>query len=442
MSLEATIAANRFGMGARPGELRKAGRDPKAWLIDQLQPVSFDTNLQSSTEVALALAEKRREKRRAKDEGNTDSAKEAQRYNQQTYRDFAQDTLNQAIRSEQSFAWRVLDFFSNHFSVSAAGPTMTPLSATLEREAIAPNLYGSFENLLLAVTSHPAMLIYLNNERSFGDDSRMGRGERGLNENLAREILELHTLGVNGGYTQADVIELAKGITGWSVASPVRDEKPGFIFREQGHEPGKRNLLGKKYSEQGIKQGVTMLQDLASHPSTIAHVCYKLAHHFVSDNPPESLVKKLSARWQETDGNIREVLIALVHAEEAWSERREKFKTPREFLISAYRAVGQKRTGKYGLLPSLVQLGQQPFKAGSPAGFSDDEKDWNGGSALIARIDWSATVAAKVKANAEEIMQNTLADTLSERTYNGVVRAESRQRALTVLLMSPEFQRR
>ena len=319
---------------------------------------------------------------------------------------------------------------------------MTPLAATLEREAIAPNLFGSFEEMLLAVMKHPAMLIYLNNERSFGENSRIGRRGKGLNENLAREILELHTLGVDGGYTQADVLELAKGITGWSVASPQRDGKTGFLFRDRGHEPGKRILLGASYAADGVEQGEQMLRALAKHPSTIGHICYKIARHFVSETPPQSLIEKLKSRWRATGGNLGDVMTELVNADESWTTERRKFKTPREFVISTMRALGIKNTRRNILLPSLTQLGQQPFKAGSPAGYSDNEMDWNGGSGLIARIDWAAMVAARSKANAEDIMQQSLATDVSLNTYNSVLRAESRQQALVLLLASPEFQRR
>ena len=178
--------------------------------------------------------------------------------------------------------------------MTANGRLMAGLSATLEREAIAPNLFGNFESMLLAVEQHPAMLIYLNNEKSFGPNSRISkRHKKGLNENLAREILELHTLGVNGGYLQEDVIELAKAITGWSVFNPQKERNTGFTFRKNGHEPGTRILLGKRYPNEGIEQGENMLRDLAMNPATVKYICYKLAHHFVGEAPLQSLLNNM-----------------------------------------------------------------------------------------------------------------------------------------------------
>jgi uncharacterized protein (DUF1800 family) len=321
---------------------------------------------------------------------------------------------------------------------------MVGLSGTLEREAIAPNLLGSFEDLLLAVEQHPAMLIYLNNEKSFGPNSRIAKKRKiGLNENLAREIMELHTLGVDGGYSQGDVIELAKGITGWSVKNPIKERSAGFIFRPYAHEPGSRNLLGKEYGQKGIAQGQQMLRDLAMHPATAKYVCFKLAHHFVAENPPASLLNKMEMTWMKTGGNLKQVMVSLFSADEAWSASVQKFKTPREFIISTNRAIALKNIKPKALYNSLVSLGQQPFNAGSPAGFSDDESDWLGASALMARIDWSTMVSGYLKrSNAEKLMTVALGDSVSQHTYQSVMRAESRQQAMTLLLMSPEFQRR
>jgi len=368
----------------------------------------------------------------------------ARNFSRIVLRNMSADTLKQAIVSSNSVSWRLLDFFSNHFSVSAQGQLMVGLSATLEREAIAPHLLGNFEDMLLAVEQHPAMLIYLNNEKSFGPNSRMAKKhKKGLNENLAREIMELHTLGVDGGYNQADVIELAKGITGWSVKRPGKEHGEGFVFRAYGHEPGARKLLGKVYSQQGINQGKQMLRDLAMNPATAKYLCYKLAHHFVSQNPPVSLLNKMEATWLKTQGNIKAVMHSLFNADEAWLNTSQKYKAPREFVISTLRALSLNKFKDQALLSTLINLGQQPFNAGSPAGYSDDEQDWLGASALMARIDWTTMLSSyRKRLNAEKLMDLTLGKSISQLTYNSVMRAESRQQALTLLLMSPEFQRR
>ncbi len=441
----ANIAVNRFGYGARGDELKQAEINPKKWLESQLRTIAFSPGLPHSNDVFVQHQKFQQEKKRQKKQKDNKAInKMTQKYARSTLRSMSADSLKQAINSSHSVSWRLLDFFSNHFSVTANGRLMVGLAATLEREAIAPNLLGDFGDLLLAVEQHPAMLIYLNNEKSFGENSRIAKNKsKGLNENLAREILELHTLGVNGGYSQQDVIELAKGITGWSVKNPKKERSAGFIFRQYGHEPGNRKLLGKDYPQKGIAQGQQMLRDLAMKPATAKYICYKLAHHFVSENPPLSLLAKMEATWLKTQGNIKQVMFCLFDADESWQESAQKFKTPREFIISTHRALAASKINDKALLATLTTLGQQPFQAGSPAGFSDEQSDWQGPSALMARIDWSALMSSyRKRANAEKMMKLTLGQDVSERTYQSVIRAESRQQALTLLLMSPEFQRR
>ena len=447
----ANIAVNRFGYGARGDELAQAEKDPKQWVESQLKPIKFNGDFPHSNTILIEHAKYQKEKKRQKKQQrknsqsrNMQDKKKAKNFSRIALRNMSADTINQAIASSNSVSWRLLDFFSNHFSVTAHGQLMVGLSATLEREAIAPHLLGNFEDMLMAVEPHPGMLIYLNNEKSFGPNSRMAKKrKKGLNENLAREIMELHTLGVDGGYSQADVIELAKGITGWSVKRPGKERGEGFVFRAYGHEPGARKLLGKTYSQKGIAQGSQMLRDLAMHPATAKHVCYKLAHHFVAQNPPASLLKEMQATWLKTHGNINAVMRCLFDADDAWLNSTQKYKAPREFVISTLRALSLKKYNDKALLSTLINLGQQPFNAGSPAGYSDDELDWLGASALMARIDWSTKVSGYSKrVNTEKVMSRALGSSVSELTYRSVLRAESRQQALTLLLMSPEFQRR
>jgi len=449
------IAVNRFGYGARGDELAHAKPDPKKWLLSQLQTIGFNDKHPTSSDVFVAHAKYQKQKklmkkqlkkapasqRQQRDKNNNSRVKNTVR---QTYITMTADSLKQIIVSEYSVSWRLLDFFSNHFSVSTAGRLMIGLSPTLEREAIAPNLLGNFAEMLLAVEQHPAMLIYLNNEKSFGANSRLAKKKKvGLNENLAREIMELHTLGVDGGYSQSDVIELAKAISGWSVKNAKKERGTGFIFRSYGHEPGPRMLLGKKYLQQGVKQGQQMLRDLAMHPKTANYVCAKIAHHFVSENPSPSLINKMQKTWLNNQGNIKQVMITMFNAEEAWLDGPQKYKSPRDFIISAYRAIAPKRLYDKALFYALNNLGQTPFNAGSPAGFSDDESHWLGASALMARVEWSSLVSAKMKrVNAEQVMSTALGNSISQHTYQMVMRAESRQQASTLLLMSPEFQRR
>jgi len=459
---KANIAVNRFGYGANGDELAQAEKDPKKWIKSTLQPISFNDSFPHSNDILIEHGKYQKEKKRKKQQQKKNRQSTSMqangmqandmKSNKEKPKNFARlalrsmsiDTLKQAINSSHSVSWRLLDFFSNHFSVTAHGQLMVGLAATLEREAIAPHLLGNFEDMLLAVEQHPAMIIYLNNEKSFGPNSRMAKKhKKGLNENLAREIMELHTLGVDGGYNQADVIELAKGITGWSVKRPGKEHGEGFVFRAYGHEPGSRKLLGKKYSQKGLAQGKQMLRDLAMNPATAKYICYKLAHHFVSQKPSPALLKSMEATWLKTQGNIKAVMHCLFDADEAWLNTAQKFKAPREFVISTLRALSLKKFRDKALLYTFTNLGQQPFNAGSPAGYSDGEQDWLGASALMARIDWSTMLSGYNKRiNAEKVMDQSIGKSVSQLTYNSVMRAESRQQALTLLLMSPEFQRR
>ena len=448
----AIIAVNRFGYGSRGDELQQAEKAPVAWIKSKLTLPTFDNRLPSSGDIITESFHYYKQRKKNKKLADADTANDQKKsmvdmnkkYPRQAFLAMSADSVNQAINSSNSVSWRLLDFFSNHFSVTAKGRLMSGLAGTLERESIAPNLLGSFADLLLSVEQHPAMLIYLNNEKSFGANSVIGKKlKKGLNENLAREILELHTLGVDGPYQQGDVTELAKAITGWGLVNLKREEGSGFKFNKNGHEPGSRTLLGKKYQDNGLPQGEQMLRDLAVHPATAKYICYKLAHHFVSETPSKSLLAKMENTWFQTHGNIKEVMNTLFEAQESWLDSPQKYKTPREFLISSHRALNTTKIKDKAVLSSLMVLGQQPFNAGSPAGYSDEQKDWLGGSALMSRIDWTAKFSSYHKrANAENIMSVALGEGVSDHTYVAVMRAESRHQALTLLLMSPEFQRR
>ncbi|WP_144208024.1 DUF1800 domain-containing protein [Shewanella donghaensis] len=474
--INAVIAVNRFGLGAKPNELTLAEKDPQAFLINQLVIPEFLPTQYSSDSIMQLLADYQSQKQRDRKAVNTstvgkniptetanslsidtshanggapdnDMAEPRKPKNKPPFRtpfiELTTSSLQSAIDSPNSLSWRLLQFFSNHFSVTAQGPFMTGLAPTLEREAIAPNLLGSFEDMLLAVTAHPAMIKYLNNEKSFGANSRLGKRGKGLNENLAREILELHSLGVNSGYSQTDVIELAKGISGWSIANPKRDKQTGFLFRSNGHESGTRKLLNKQYPQSGIEQGQAMLVDIARHPQTAKHLCYKLAKHFIADEPSASLQNQLVKTWIRSNGNIKQVMITMISSTEAWQPLPKKFKTPTEFVISAYRAFDISVPKGRKFIQLLTELGQQPFNANSPAGFSDDEQDWNGANALMTKINWSVRLAKRQrKKMAADLIVNTFGQTMTESSYKTITRAESRDQALALLLLSPEFLRR
>lgn len=463
----AEIAVTRFGMGARDGELACASQNPRQWLIDQLKPIIFDMK-NGSLNQASELLERHSVLKKIQNSKKTESnrtpksladnkmqsgAKEIDANGLKEYRAQSTsmivamefETLDLAINSNYSFAARLLDFFSNHFSVTGQGAEMGVLAPLLEREAIAPNLVGKFSDMLLAVEQHPSMLIYLNNDKSVGPDSRLNqKAKKGLNENLGREILELHTLGVKGGYTQTDVRELSMAITGWSVYR-TDERAQGFVFRQRAHQPGTRKILKKSYAQIDEKQGQFILMDLANHPATAEHLSFKLARHFVADAPPPALVKAMSMKWLDTQGDIKSVMQTLIEHPDSWQTKQQKFKSPREFVISTLRTLSSMaplKLPKERILKSLAEMGQEPFKAGSPAGYGDVSSAWDGAEALMTRIEWANQIAAHTKATAIELLNTALGKQVTERTLNLVKRAESRQQSVVMALMSPEFQRR
>lgn len=444
------IAFNRFGYGATPSLSSAVIDTPQEWLIKQLQPYEIKHNNWNS-EIALRhIFSYQKEKKavsKAKDpvkaqEKLTDLRKSAQNQSKK----LTHDIIQQAITTTLPLQARLHDFFANHFSVSNTNSYMRALSPTLECEAIAPHLTGSFADMLVAVTQHPAMLYYLNNESSIGPNSKIGlrRKKRGLNENLGREILELHTLGVNADYTQKDVQSLSKALTGWTIGGKKPNEPLGFLFKKNAHEPGNKALLGKTYpaaKNNTHEQAENMLVDLALHEETAKHVSYKLAKHFISDQPPADLVNKMSARWLSTKGHIPSVMKVMIAHPLSWSTKAQKFKTPREFLISICRACQLEAT-KPNFVKTLVILGQAPYASGSPAGFGDSTQDWASASAMMNRIEWAEHIAGQVNTMPLDAAKIALGNLISPLTAAQIRRAESKRQSLALLFMSPEFLRR
>jgi uncharacterized protein (DUF1800 family) len=271
-----------------------------------------------------------------------------------------------------------------------------------------------------------------------------------LNENLAREILELHTLGVDGGYTQQDVTTFAKVITGWSIGGSdyrgrFSDGEPGtFEFRETIHEPGTQTILNQTYRDNGEEQGETVLRDLTTHASTARHLATKLVRHFVSDDPPEILVSRIADIFLDSGGDLPTVHTALVNSSEAWQSTFSKYKSPQDFVISAFRAFDRVPDDGKFIVGALDMMGQTPYRPGSPAGWPDTAEHWGGADALYKRIEWSNTVAryAGSSVNPLELGQAVLGPALGDHTKTAISRAESVTQGTTLLLASPEFQRR
>lgn len=352
--------------------------------------------------------------------------------------------LARIAEAEVGFLERLVMFWTNHFSIEAKkSGQLRALAGPFEREAIRPHVLGRFEDLLVAVTKHPAMLLYLNNATSIGPDSSLGeKNGKGLNENHARELMELHTLGVDGGYAQADVTNLARMLTGWSV-SPARGAEPGqFLFRARAHEPGAQVLLGESYGQKGIRQGEAALQMLAAAPATATHIATKLARHFVADTPPPELIGLLAQRFTDTGGDLKAVSEALIGADASWAAPTAKVRSPQEFVFAAIRALGL--TPKPGeVLVALETLGQPLMSPGSPAGFADDAAVWLAPDAMTNRLDFAQLLAEQAgDIDPRELARQVLGARLDPLTAEAISRAESPTQGLALLLMSPEFQRR
>jgi uncharacterized protein (DUF1800 family) len=353
----------------------------------------------------------------------------------------AKARIDAARGAEIGFVERLVWFWSNHFCVSLDTSVM---AGGYEREAIRPHVLGRFIDMLLAAESHPAMLIYLNNALSIGPDSVAGinRG-RGLNENFAREILELHTLGARTGYTQADVISFAKALTGWTLRPPVSDPDIGgqFVYIPRAHEPGAQTVLGKTYPDNGVAQGRAVLADLARHPATATHIATKLAIHFVTDDPPAGLVDRLVRCFRDTDGDLKEVAKALIAAPESWMPQRAKLKRPGEWLVAALRATGQAGDIRR-FVGAEALLGEPLWRPPAPKGFPDDNASWLDG--LAERLEIANTFAQRLGPSLDPaaVMDAALGPLASVETRQAIARAESRPQALTFALMAPEFLRR
>jgi uncharacterized protein (DUF1800 family) len=466
------IAVNRFGLGARPGELAAAGSDPRGWLIAQLKgapPALPDSGLRSSDSIIAETIKIRSEQREAQ-KAAADSEKAAnvqallklpQLY-RPIYIEDATARFRHAVATERPFIERLTHFWTNHFAVSIDKIAVLGIAGAFEREAIRPHVLGSFTDMLLAVERHPAMLLYLDNHLSVGPNSRAAKAasrrknarQAGINENLAREILELHTLGVNGGYTQKDVTTFAEVLTGWSIGGDAgrgtplarqNEGEPGkFTFRALLHEPGAKTVLGKKYAEGDESQGEAVLRDLAAKPATARFIATKLARHFIADDPPAKAVDSVSKAFLRSDGDLPTVYRALIDAKESWEQPLAKFKTPADYVVSTYRALQLPVDSNRRALAGFELLGQRTFSPGSPAGWPDRSADWDGASALLKRIEWADAVGQRVgtRHDAAKLAPDVLGEALGSDTRTAIARAASGSQALTLMLTAPEFMRR
>ena len=393
-------ALSRFGLGARIGQPENVP-DGRRWLRDQLdsrQPAREGVGL---AEVASVLRELR-EGQRAQDR---ERLMATQRRIREIQGGELGTMLSARIASDTPFVERLVAFWSNHLCVSVAvSRQVAALAGHYERTAIRPHVLGNFTDMVMASARHPAMLFYLDNVQSIGPGSRAaqrrGRGgrARGLNENYARELMELHTLGVDGGYSQQDVEQLARVLTGWTTSGAGPGSRPdeplSFVFRPFVHEPGAKTVLGKRYQSGGIREGEQAIRDLCAHPATANFVAGKLVQHFVADVPPPRAVEEIAGAFRETGGDLKAVALALVDLEEAWSPDSKKFRTPQDWLVAVLRAFHAEAAPE-AMAQQLRQLRHAPWAPAAPKGYGDTRREWADPDSLMNRAELARNLARR-----------------------------------------------
>jgi uncharacterized protein (DUF1800 family) len=467
--LDAALVLSRFGLGARDGSLESIARNPRGALKEEvtgralLAPAGPELKQSSDLLVDLYAFLKEQKAQRSRQAASASAAQSPQPpamapgaapqtpsppLPQRAFLAEVDARFNGTMREPAiGMGERLAMFWANHFAVAVGkGPAVRILAGAFEREAIRPHVFGRFEDMLLAVETHPAMLIFLDNQQSVGPASKASnQGKRGLNENLAREIMELHTLGVDGGYTQRDVTSLSRIITGWTVVGAEgRLGAPGtFTFNRAAHEPGSQALLGVSYPDDGVGQGRAALRELARHPATARHIAYKLARHFVADAPPPDLVASLAATYTKTRGDLSAVYLTLIGSEAAWSPSLVKIRSPLEYFIALLRASGE-RPKPNAIMAALNAMGQPLWNPSGPNGFPDTVDAWASSEGLATRIDVASLVANQTpgRTDPRRFAAETLGSLLSPDTEHAISRAETKAQAVSIAFLSPEFQRR
>jgi uncharacterized protein (DUF1800 family) len=476
MDLRTAHALARFGLG--PAGAETPPDDPAAWLLNQLRqpdaPAAALDVAPPSTAVGLAAMRADREARvaarqnRASDTmppngdpaqrtgqpgtgqpgtgqpGTGPPAPERESRSRALYRAQGLAAITRAVTTTTPFRERLVWFWTNHFTVSLRRPPCAALAGAFVEEAIRPHVTGRFSDMLRAVMRHPAMLIYLDNAGSVGPNSPGGlRSHRGLNENLARECLELHTVSPDAGYAQDDVTSFARILTGWSVEA--KDDPTGFVFRPRVHEPGEHTLMGKRFPE-GEAGGAEALRFLANHPATHRFLATKLARHFVADTPPPAAIGRIEGILRDTGGDLGQAAAGLVDLEDAWTPG-TKLRAPVDLVVAGFRALavppGEWTDPAPPFLAILAGLGQPLWTAPAPNGWPDEASAWSGPEAMMRRIDWAFAVSGRIgDRDPMEIADAALGPLSRPETRNAMAHAGSRREALTMLLTSPEFQRR
>ncbi len=470
---------NRIGFGPRPGDVDRVRRIGIGRYIDQqLHPERVaDTALRArlsgletigltsraiAEEYELPALEARREKQQqTKTDGAADGAAKAPDPRQQRANtvvlELAEQKILRAVYSERQLQEVLTDFWFNHFNVDARKGVDRFLLTEYERETIRPNVLGKFRDLLEATAKSPAMLFYLDNWMSASGTSGTGLGARGrrdlsakkpkgLNENYGRELMELHTLGVDGGYTQKDVTEVARAFTGWTIQQPRQGG--AFKFEPRLHDEGEKIVLGYRIKAGGgMNDGEQVLDILAAQPATARFIATKLVRRFVSDTPPPALVDRAAARFRSTGGDLREVMRTILTSPEFLSPAayRAKVKTPFEFIASAVRAAGADIANAAPLVRTLQQLGMPLYQCQPPTGYRDSADAWVNTGALVGRMNFAVQLASDRRqtfTDPAEIVSTALNDDVSETTRATIAKAATAPQQIALALGAPEFQRR
>ena len=513
---------NRLGFGPGPGDVDRVRRAGLEKYIDaQLRPdaiadadmpgrlAGLDTLTMSSRALAEAyFVPAQMERRRVQQQTaaqpadstasrrdlRTPEQRELMQDERRVLTDLAQQKVLRAAYSERQLEEVMVDFWFNHFNVFAGKGQTRAYLTEYERDAIRPNVFGKFRTLLGATAHSPAMLFYLDNWQSAAPEgartSEVGKGQRrrsrigmnrrgrsgmpartipdlppaqnrrprGLNENYARELMELHTVGVDGGYTQKDVQEVARAFTGWTIANPRQGG--GFQFEPRLHDDGDKIVLGHRIKAGGgARDGEEVLDILAGHPATARFIATKLARRFIADEPPAAVVDRAAARFRDTKGDIREVVRAIITSPEFFAPAayRAKVKTPFEYVVSAVRATSAETANAMPLVQALRQLGMPPYGCQPPTGYADRAEAWVNTGALLNRMNFAMAltggrlggiVASRIgqggspEAARDAIVEAVLAGDLAPSTRATVARASTGSQAAALLLGSPEFQRR
>ncbi|MBS7790935.1 DUF1800 domain-containing protein [Roseococcus sp. SDR] len=424
MTPSAAHAAIRFGLGARPGDAPPD--DPRAWLESQIAPLPEAAG-PTPDEIRAALDARRRDP----------ASNPIRAFN----RDEALAWATRLLTTGRPFAERWAEFWSNHLAISRRGAIATAFGGHYHRQGIRPHVFGRFDAMLLAAYREPAMLAYLDQAGAVGPGSPGGRRRNaGLNENLARECLELHSITPAGGYSQADVGALARILTGWSIGrGPEASEPTGFMFRPLAHEPGPKTLLGQEFPE-GEAGGVAALALLANHPATHRALAAKLARHFIRDDPPAGSVARIEAALRDSGGDLAAAARAVIAEPLAW-EPLTKLRSAQDYVLAVMRGLGLGAAAAPALLAALARLGQPLWLAPAPIGWPDDAAAWAVPEQLMRRVEWANEMASRA-AFTPALTESFLGPLAPAETIDAARRAGSAREAVLLLLACPEAHRR